>query len=453
MMRDIPPDDLQHGLISAPDSEASVVAILLNYPGANDECESLEPTHFTDHNLRLLFATIRDQHGKGPYDVVTIAQKLDGEISVQEVHAYSGFYANFRTIGKHVKNLIDSAKSRKLFEVAQAINAMAYEQTPVQERIERAASLVSGLEDKEDFGEWISAHESAIKHLDVLEDREAGVKVGMGCGIPALNDMLGGGFHRGTYVVIGARPAMGKSALALTLGLHLASDYTVGFISMEMSRTDIADRQAAILGRVPLSHVKQPKRGLEYSRIVDAVESSKHRRFYVVEQGGLNILQIRAKAKALKRRHGLDVLVIDYIGLMSGLDSKQSRAYQIEEISRNLKSLAKEMDIAILCLAQVNRASLDKGNHPPSLHDLRDSGSLEQDADTVAFIHRPIAGNPELGPDFERYALLRVAKNRQGRTGDVHLYYEAERTFFCELEGLPPNAKVQAQSRLKASPL
>ena len=120
MMRDIPPDDLQYGLISAPDSEASVVAILLNYPGANDECESLEPTHFTDHNLRLLFTTIRDQHGKGPYDVVTIAQKLDGEISAQEVHAYSEFYANFRTIGKHVKNLIDSAKSRKLFEVAQA---------------------------------------------------------------------------------------------------------------------------------------------------------------------------------------------------------------------------------------------------------------------------------------------------------------------------------------------
>ena len=453
MMRDIHPDDLLQGTISAPDSEAAIISILLNYPAANDDCEGLEPSHFTDASLRLLFAAIREQHGKGPYDVVTIAQKLGGALSLQEVHDCAQFYANTRTIAKHVKMLVDSAKSRKLFEVAQAINAMAYEQTPVQERIERAASMISGLEDKEDFGEWISAHESAINHLGVLDEREEGVNIGMGSGIGSLDAMLGGGFHRGTYVVIGARPAMGKSALALTLGLHLARDYTVGFISMEMSRTDIADRQAAILGRVPLSHIKQPKKGLEYDRIVDAVESSKHRRFYVVEQGGLNILQIRAKAKALKRRHGLDVLVIDYIGLMSGLDARQSRAYQIEEISRNLKSLAKEMAISILCLAQVNRASLDKGNNPPSLHDLRDSGSLEQDADTVAFIHRPIAGNPDLGPDFEHYALLRIAKNRQGRIGDVHLYYEAERTFFCELEGLPPTAKLQTQSKPKASPL
>lgn len=136
------------------------------------------------------------------------------------------------------------------------------------------------------------------------------------------------------------------------------------------------------------------------------------------------------------------MLIVDYIGLMAGLDSKQPRAYQIEEISRGLKSLAKDLGIVVLCLAQVNRGAAERANSVPALHDLRDSGAIEQDADVVGFIHRPIQANPDAGPQFERYALLRVAKNRQGRTGDVHLHYEGEFTGFSGWGGPVPTAGV-----------
>jgi replicative DNA helicase len=146
---------------------------------------------------------------------------------------------------------------------------------------------------------------------------------------------------------------------------------------------------------------------------------------------------------------GLDVLVVDYIGLMAGTDNKVSRAYQIEEISKGLKTLAKEMDIVVICLAQVNRGAAERGNSVPGLHDLRDSGSIEQDADIVGFIHRPIMSKPELGEQWKDYAQFRIAKNRQGRTGDVNLFYVGEQTKFASWSGQPPG-DMNGQSRKKA---
>ena len=206
-----------------------------------------------------------------------------------------------------------------------------------------------------------------------------------------------------------------------------------------MPHNDVRDRQAAILSSASISHIKRPAKGLDYSRIVDGVERSKALKFYVSDKSGLNILQVRSKARALKRRYGLDVLVVDYIGLMSGLDSKQSRAYQIEEISRGLKALAKDLGIVVLCLAQVNRAAAARGNNPPGLHELRDSGAIEQDADVVAFIHRPIMENPDAGEQYRNYGLLRVAKNRQGRCADVNLFYQGEYTKFDSWAGPAPS--------------
>jgi len=236
--------------------------------------------------------------------------------------------------------------------------------------------------------------------------------------------------------------AMGKSAIAMTIGLHVAREYSVGLLSMEMPHNDVRDRQAAILSQCSISRIKRPSKGLEYDRIVDGVEKAKHLKFYVSDKSGLNIMQLRSKARSLKRRRKLDVLIVDYIGLMSGMDSKQPRAYQIEEISRGLKGLAKELDIVVMCLAQVNRGAAERAGQLPGLQDLRDSGAIEQDADVVAFIHRPIAANPDAGEKFQNYGLLRVAKNRQGRCGDVHLHYFGEQTRFSSWAGEVPSVKV-----------
>jgi replicative DNA helicase len=429
-------------------SEQSVVSILLNFPAALEECHILTGEHFSSDLMRLIFEEIRKQ--QKAYDVVTIAQALGESVDITELHKISTYNDHSpRGITRHVSDLIDAHKSRKLFQLGELAQELALEKTPVNERVDKVSAALMALEDQEDFGEWIDAHESAITHLALIEKREAGESTGMATGLHDLDEMLDGGLQRGNMVVIGARPAMGKSALGLTIGLDMARTHCVGFISMEMSRSDVSDRQAAILGAVSISSIKRPSRGLQYDRIVEAVEKSRQRQFFVVEQGGLNIAQVKAKAKALKRRKGLDVLIIDYIGLMSGMDNKVSRAYQIEEISRGLKTMAKDLDIVVICLAQVNRGAADKGNQPPSLHELRDSGAIEQDADVVAFIHRPIQAQPELGEAFAGYGLLRVAKNRQGRCGDVHMFYVAEQTRFGQWSGQIPTKPTAARGKFE----
>lgn len=420
-------------------SEMSIISILMNAPSAFDECQDLEPHHFVTDWLRSVFVTMRRQHAKGPFDVITLADSLRGITDIAELHQLSQYHGySARAIQIHVTKLIDAYKSRQLYHIGGLLHELAFETTPIQERLDKAGAELSKLEDKRDTDEWIDSHTAAIQHLDVIEARERGENCGLSTGITDLDEMLDGGLQRGNLFVIGARPAMGKSALGLTIGLSMAQVHAVGFMSMEMTHSEIRDRQTAMLGNLSISAIKRPNRGFSYDRVVDAVEHARARRFFVSDKGGLNILQVRAKARALKRKHGLDVFVVDYLGLMTGTDSKAPRHLQIEEASRGLKSLAKELDIVVICLAQVNRGAAERGNNPPGLHELRDSGSVEQDADVVAFIHRPIAASPDLGPEWDNYAQLRIAKNRQGKTGDVPLFYQAAMTKFLDWQGEIP---------------
>ena len=271
----------------------------------------------------------------------------------------------------------------------------------------------------------------------------------MASGIGDFDELLDGGFQRGNLVVIGARPSMGKTARALTIGQHMAQKYAVGMLSMEMPHSELNDRMTAILGRVSMSAVKRPSAGagLQWDRVVDGTTKAQTLRWYASDQGNLTINQVRTKARNLKRLHGLNVLIVDYIGLMAGVDPKQNRAYQLEEISRGLKTLAKELDICVLCLAQVNRKVEERAEHAPVLSDLRDSGAIEQDADVVMFIHRPIQQKPELSDEWKFYAKLTVAKNRQGRCGVVHLSYQGDQTRFGGWSGPPPMNKAITASR------
>ncbi len=438
-MNDVPyfPGYLNESSFATLESEKTVLSILLNFPNSLDDCAELNCDHFSFELYKQIFAQIRKQASAG-YDVVTIGKAIK-DCDLAEVHSISVFNSHSnRTLKRHIELLVDAFKSRKMFEIGESLKDCAFDQsTPVQSRIDKATSSLMAL-DGDVFDDWQDAYSSAVKHLEIIEKRHDGKHGGIATGIEGLTEALDGGFQPGNLVVIGARPSMGKSALGLGIGLHIAKTHCVGFISMEMTREEISDRQAALLGYVPLGQIKRPARGLEYDRIIDAVERSKSLRFEVAERGGLNILQVRAMAKALKRKKGLDVLIVDYIGLMSGLDAKAPRAYQIEEISRGLKSLAKELRIVVVCLAQVNRGAAE-GNKPPGLHELRDSGAIEQDADVVGFIHRPIMASPEMGAEWANYALLRIAKNRQGRCADIHLYYGGDQTRFAQWDGEPPS--------------
>jgi replicative DNA helicase len=240
-----------------------------------------------------------------------------------------------------------------------------------------------------------------------------------------------------------------NTAIAMTIGLEMANEFSIGFLSMEMSHNEVRDRMTAMLGNVSLSSVKRPNKGqgLQWDRVVEGTNKAQKLNFYVSDQGGLNINQVRSKARNLKRMKGLNVLIIDYIGLMAGLDQKQNRNTQLEEVSRGLKNLAKELDISIVCLAQLNRKSEERPEQMPMMSDLRDCGAIEQDADVIVFIKRPIMANPELGGAWQDYAKLSIAKNRQGRCGYLNLSYTGEQTRFSEWHGEAPRKEAVQQKR------
>jgi replicative DNA helicase len=432
--------------------ELGVLSILISFNSSMDEvCDFLKPEHFANEFHRALFVEIASQVGKGqPCDVLTLFDANPELFSLSEVNEIAQYHSySAKGIVRLARALVDRFREGQLARLSGVIATLASENGPINDRIDRAQVELSKLSETTDADEWVDAYEAAIMHTELIEHRADGKVVGIQTGLYDLDETLDGGMQRGNLVVIGARPSMGKTALGMTMGLHIAQSHSVGFLSMEMPHADVRDRQTAILSHVPISSIKRPKKGLEYDRIVEGIEKARMLKFRVSDKSGLNINQVRSKARALKRRKGLDVLVVDYIGLMSGLDPKAPRAYQIEEISRGLKSLAKELDIVVMCLAQVNRGAAERVNQVPGLHDLRDSGAIEQDADVVLFVHRPIVSNPDLGGIFANYALMRVAKNRQGRIGDVHLSYLGEYTKFGSWEGQPPSMGVSSKGAQK----
>lgn len=429
--------------MEALDAEAAIIGGLLLDPGAYERvCDTLKASDFSDDMHREVYAEIERQvlSGKSA-DVVTVGLALRDRVDMQAVHALAQFVPSAANVKRYAELVRERALSRRLMGVGSQIQVLAMDHdTAIDARVDQAQGELMKLLDESPRDEWFGAAQGMALHSEVLGDRAEGRSRAMPTGLSDLDEMLDGGLMPGQLVIVGARPSMGKTALGMTIGLHMASDYSVAMLSMEMPHVELRDRMTAMLGRVSLGSVKRPARGagLDWGRVVDGIELAKSLNFWCSDQGGLTINQVRSKARSVKRQHGLNVLVVDYIGLMNGLDQKAPRAYQLEEISRGLKTLAKELDIAILCLAQVNRKVEERADQMPGLSDLRDSGAIEQDADIVMFVHRPIQAKPELGQEFEHYARLTVAKNRNGRCGVVNLFYQGDQTRFGAWEGEAP---------------
>lgn len=436
----------------SPESEQAVIGGLLSRNASIDSiADALLPEHFAVEENRLVFAEACAQISRGqPCDVVTVFEGLQGRVDL----AYIGELAVYAPTGNNLRAyaniIIERAKSRQLAAASIAIHDLAHDTgRGIDERLEAAQAELAKLVSAAAKDEWVGAHAGMLAHIDVLEARESGRIQRWATGLADLDRMLDGGLCPGDLVIVGARPSHGKSALAMTVGLHMAQTRPVAMLSMEMSLTQLNDRIAACLGRVPLPEILRPRtenREL-WSRVLQAVEDAKHLQWSASDTGSLNINQVRAKARALKRRQGLDVLIVDYIGLMNGLDQKASRTYQLEEVSRGLKSLAKELGCVVLCLAQLNR-NADELMYDvmPNMSHLRDCGAIEQDADIVLLLKRPIVAKKDLHGNWTSYAKLSIEKARQGATGIVNLHYQSDQTRFSGWTGEVPSRQAAAPS-------
>lgn len=425
------------------EAEASLLGgMLLDNAAFDRVSDLLRPEHFASERHRDVFVELSRQLAKGQAaDVVTVYQGLDGRVGIDELEAIAQYVPSSANTRRYAQVVLERYQSRRLAEVSAQVYELAHDShLSIAERVEAAQAQLGKLVEDAPRDEWVSAYEGMVAHTQTLEDRAEGRVKSWPTGLSDLDDFLEGGLRPGSLVVLGARPAMGKTAMAMSIGLHMAQDFCVALMSMEMPHRDVRDRMTAMLGRVPLSSVLRPSKGdgLAWDRVLEGADMARRLNFYVSDQAGLNINQLKAKARNLKRQHGLNVLLVDYIGLMAGLDARQSRAYQIEEITKGMKVLAKELDIVVLALAQLNRQIEQRVNRRPMLSDFRDSGSIEQDADVVLGLHREAVDKPDLGAEWGSYGELSVLKNRQGRTGTVHLHYDGPQTRFSGWAGPAP---------------
>jgi replicative DNA helicase len=276
-----------------------------------------------------------------------------------------------------------------------------------------------------------------IAHIATIDSRTEGKGSGIPTGFSNIDQLLTGGPNRGALVILGARPSMGKTALSLNIATNVARDHTVLVLSMEMVKAELLDRAIASLGKVPLSAIIRGElTAQEWDGFTAANAKLNDMNLFLDDQPALTLLDVRGKARAVKRKHGLDLLVVDYLQLMAGANPGDSRNQQLEEISRGLKALAKDLGIVVLALSQLSRNAANKSR--PQLSDLRDSGAIEQDADAVLFVHRDEVDNPQT--HLRGFADVFVAKNRQGRVDDVLLAYEGTYTQFSDTTRARPEA-------------
>ncbi|RZI78661.1 MAG: replicative DNA helicase, partial [Rubrivivax sp.] len=377
-----------------------------------------------------------------PADVLTVnaalgsdAENCGGLVYLNDLVMSVCSIANVR---QYADIVVETAQRRALASAGDEVQALAHEPGEPAALLDRAQSLLTALQRQDARSVPVSLRESITARSERWESLGKGmVAPGMRTRLPRLDRALGGGLQRGRVVVVAARPSIGKTSLAVQIALNVAGDeHRVLVLSQEMPRGDLTDRIAANLGWLPLDLLATgigPDDRDTWARVVEAVEKAGSLPMEIDDQPALSLLAIRSKAQMVKAQRGLDVLVLDYLQLCSATDRKASRHHQIEEISRGLKTLAKELDISVLLLSQINR-DVAKSDREPTLADLKESGAIEEDADVVLLLHPK--GN--LSGGAQLLACI-VAKNRQGMKDRIALRFEGcyQRWGECDMDVSP----------------
>lgn len=421
------PQDAQH---FSPEAEGGVIGGLLT-GGAeafDAVADLLTAADFYAPQNSAAFAAVQTLVMAGePVDVVAVfveLQRTGHSVELQELHEQAHQYVGMRSMRHHAALVADRAASRSLQQAAVDVRDIAADvSVAVADRVNQAQARLEKVQQVKNKSEPQKVEHFVAGFLDRLQDMADGkAQPGIPTQLPALDSMLGGGLKPGKQIIIAARPSVGKSSLAQQLCLNVARQgHAAALFSMEMVCAELTDRAVANLGRVPLDGMATGKMGDDdWGRVSDAVEILRDLPLFFDEQPAMSLGDIVAKARALKRKHNLKLLAIDYLQLCSSGKAGDSRHHQIEEISRGLKSLAKQLDITIITLSQLNREVEKRSNGRPVLSDLKESGAIEEDADAVLMLWRHNAGQGSsvIG--------CGVPKNRQGRVGEFALHFEGQ---------------------------
>jgi len=401
-----------------------------------------------DHNViyETMLALYEDRE---PIDVLSLANKLEEQSQLEKVGG-SNYLASLVNSVPSASNVVHYAKVvqkkvllRRLISAASDIVEMGYDESEdVQKILDEAEQKVFAVSQKyikQDFVPIKSILEIAFNRIDELHKSDH-VFRGVQTFFPDIDNLLAG-LQKSDLLILAARPSVGKTALALDIarqiGVH--SKVPVGIFSLEMSSDQLVDRMIAAQAGVDLWRLRTGKLSSEgsnndFERISDAMGVLSEAPIFIDDSGSLNIMEMRTMARRLQAEHNLGLIIVDYLQLMEGRSNRQSdnRVQEISEISRGLKQLARELNIPIMALSQLSRAVESRPDQIPRLSDLRESGSIEQDADVVMFLYREDRVKPDT-PN-KNIADIIVAKHRNGPIGKVQLYFEENSTTFKSLE-------------------
>ncbi|HVY72900.1 MAG TPA: replicative DNA helicase [Candidatus Paceibacterota bacterium] len=429
------------------ESEKALLGALMIRPeGMLEAVDILSVDAFYSEKHRIIYRAMMSLYSKNePIDVETVRARLSDEGMLENIGGapYLGELVTevpAATSAAHYANQVQKKfMLRSLIDAGEEIAEMGYDEaTDIDETLDSAEKRVYEVTSSPTVTKFTSLSETLkdawerLEHLQEHKDELRGIKTGF----RDLDNLLAG-LQKSDLIILAARPSMGKTAFALDIARQAAvqNNTTVGIFSLEMSAQQLVDRMVSAEAKVNSWNLRTGRitDQEDFSRLRDAYDRLSHAPIFIDDQPGINILKMRATARRLKREHGLGLLIVDYLQLMVPTNTRatDSLVQQVTEISRSLKILAREMDVPVLALSQLSRAVEQRGGKP-RLSDLRDSGSIEQDADVVMFIHRDDKTNKE--SDRPNIAEILVEKHRNGPTGMIELYFDDKRTTFVTLE-------------------
>jgi replicative DNA helicase len=438
----------------AVDVEMAVLgAMLLDKGAIGKAIEILDDSSFyKPAHQRIFTAMVALFERSEPVDLITLVEelrrrgdldKIGGEYYLTDLTSRVTTAAN---IEYHAHIVLEKALMRQLISSSSEVVGRAYSETEdaleLLDEAEQKIFQISEQRMKKSFISMSTAVHQTMEMLESIHGKHSGV-TGVPAGFTEV-DNLTGGFQKSDLIIVAGRPSQGKTAFALSVARNASvlHNFAVGFFSLEMSWQQLTMRLICAEARVDAQAVRTGRLPEDEWRHLSTGLGKLHKApLFIDDSAGLSILEIRAKARRLKAEHNVGLIIVDYLQLMQGPKNAQSREQEISQISRSLKALAKEIDVPVIALSQLNRAVELRGDKRPVLADLRESGAIEQDADVVLFVHRPEKHNiPEVTlPDGNTLpsagiAEIIVGKQRNGPTGNAFLTFIDRPARFANLE-------------------
>lgn len=438
------------------DSERALLGSIMLKPDAlYDIVDIISSEVFYAEKHRIIYSTMMDLFQKNePIDLLSLSSKLKEKKQIEKIggNSYLTELVNFVPSASNVKHYADIVHKkyvlRNVISVADHISELGYNESleleHLLDEVEKKVYEATNVGTSQKFIPIASTLNEAWERIDHLHKSGGKETRGIRTGFVSIDTKLAG-LQKSDLIILAARPSMGKTALALDIARQSAIQFgtKVGIFSLEMSSQQLVDRMLSSQSRVDAWKLRTGKLSVdeEFTKIQEAMAQLSAANIFIDDTPASTVLTMRSISRKLKSEHGLDLIIVDYLQLIHPTKSYDSMVNQVTEISRSLKQLARELDVPVLALSQLSRAVEQRGGRP-RLSDLRDSGSIEQDADVVMFIHREDKMNVD--SDKPNIAEILIEKHRNGPTGSVELYYDDKKVSFLSIDssghdGTTPN--------------